>query len=641
MNAKPRQSRTGPKKTAPPPSVPSLVKAGVEAIARYLPTLPKSPGVYRMIGSTGKVLYVGKAKALRRRVASYCKPARLSPRHAKMVAETASMEFITTHTEAEALLLEANLIKKLKPRYNILLRDDKSFPYILIRGDHTWARIMKHRGARNQKGEYFGPFASAGAVNRTLAALERAFPLRSCSDGIFANRTRPCLQHQIRRCAAPCVGRIPHEEYEAMVQEARDFLAGRSRKVQEKLDEKMRAASARLDYESAAVYRDRIQALTQIQAHQDVVVEGLGETDVIAIHQTGNACCIQIFFFRAGQNLGNHSYFPAQVKHETAEDVLAAFLGQFYDNKPPPKRILLSHEIPHMPLMADALSLKAAHGVTLARPLRGGKRKLIAHALANAREALGRRLAESAAQRTLLEGVATAFGLESTPERIEAYDNSHISGTNAVGAMIVAGPAGFLKSAYRKFTIRSAGKGGITPGDDYGMMREMLTRRFSRALKEDPARESLAWPDLLLIDGGSGHLRAATETLADLGLSDIPVLAIAKGPDRDAGHERFFQPGKPPFQLKPRDPVLYFLERLRDEVHRFAIGSHRAKRSKAIRQSVLDAISGVGRKRKHALLHHFGSARSVAGAGLKDLEKVEGINRTVAKKIYEHFHSGG
>lgn len=612
-------------------------RTGADAIARYLPTLPATPGVYRMLARDGKVLYVGKAKDLRKRVASYRKPSRLSARHARMVAETASMEFITTHTEAEALLLEANLIKKLKPYYNVLLRDDKSFPYILISGDHVWPRIMKHRGSRNRKGEYFGPFASAGAVNRTLATLERAFPLRSCSDGIFAGRTRPCLQYQIKRCAAPCVGRIDEEEYAAIVQEARDFLAGRSRKVQETLDEKMRAASARRQYEKAAIYRDRIQALTQIQAHQDIAVDGLDAADVIAIHQAGGACCIQVFFFRAGQNLGNRAYFPAQAKHETTEDVLAAFLGQFYDNKPPPKQILLSHAVARIPLMAEALALKAGHKVALACPARGAKRKLIEHALGNAREALGRRLSESAAQRKLLDGVAETFGLEPPLERVEVYDNSHISGTNAVGAMIVAGPAGFLKGAYRKFTIRTD---GIAPGDDYAMLREVLTRRFGRALKEDPARAGTGWPDLLLIDGGVGHLHAANETLADLGASDLAAVAIAKGPDRNAGRERFFQEGKAPFQLEARDPVLYFLQRLRDEAHRFAIGSHRSKRTKAIGQSVLDAIPGIGAKRKRALLHHFGSARGVGGAGLKDLEQVEGISRTVAKKIYEHFHGG-
>ena len=617
------------------------VAAGPQVIAGALASLPETPGVYRMVGRSGNVLYVGKAKNLQKRVASYRNLARLSTRVARMVAETASMEFITTHTEAEALLLEANLIKKLKPHYNILLRDDKSFPYILITGDHVWPQIMKYRGARNREGEYFGPFASAGAVNKTLAALERAFPLRSCSDNIFSSRTRPCLQYQIKRCSGPCVGRINREDYEAIVQETRDFLAGRSRKVQESLDEKMRNASEGLEYEKAAVYRDRIQAMTQIQARQDIAVAGLDEADVIAIHQAGNASSIQVFFFRAGQNLGNRSYFPSQAKDADASQVLAAFLGQFYDNKPPPKRLLLSHRIANMPLMAEALSLKAGHKVTLSRPERGAKRKLLDQALVNAREALGRRLSESASMRKLLEGVAGIFGLEATPERIEVYDNSHISGTNAVGAMIVAGAGGFVKNAYRKFTIRTTASDEIAPGDDYGMMREVLNRRFARALKEDPERASPSWPDLLLIDGGAGHLNAALETLADLGLSDLPVVAIAKGARRNAGAERFFQATKAPLTLEPRDPVLYFLERLRDEAHRFAIGAHRSKRAKSIGQSTLDAVPGVGGKRKRALLHHFGFARSVAGAGLEDLEKVEGISRTVAKKIYDHFHGGG
>jgi len=636
MDKKPTQRKGG--KTARK-GAPSVV-TGTEVIVGYLASLPETPGVYRMVGQSGNVLYVGKAKNLRKRVASYRSLKRLNTRVARMVAETASMEFITTHTEAEALLLEANLIKKLKPYYNILLRDDKSFPYILITGDHAWPQIMKYRGSRSRKGEYFGPFASAGAVNRTLAALERAFPLRSCSDNVFSSRTRPCLQYQIKRCSGPCVGRINHNDYEAIVQETRDFLAGRSRKVQESLDHKMRDASKQLEYEKATVYRDRIQAMAQIQSRQDIAVEGLDEADVIAIHQAGNVSCIQVFFFRAGQNLGNRSYFPSQAKGADANQVLAAFLGQFYDNKPPPNRLLLSHRIANMSLMAEALSLKAGHKVILSRPERGAKRKLLDQALMNAREALGRRLSESTAQRKLLEGVARIFGLESTPERIEIYDNSHISGMNAVGGMVVAGKSGFMKNAYRKFTIRTTTSGEIALGDDYGMMREVLSRRFTRALKEDPERASPSWPDLLLIDGGAGHLNAALETLADLGLSDLPVVTIAKGANRSAGQERFFQANKPPLTLEPRDPVLYFLERLRDEAHRFAIGTHRSKRSKTIGQSILDAVPGVGGKRKQALLHYFGSARSVAGAGLEDLEKVEGISRMVAKKIYDHFHGG-
>lgn len=642
---------------------------GVEVIKAFLRTLDGSPGVYRMIAAAGDVLYVGKAKNLRKRVASYTRPERLTIRMGRVVAATAAMEVMTTHTEAEALLLESNLIKQLKPRYNVLLRDDKSFPYILITGDTEWPRITKYRGAQNQSGEYFGPFASAGAVNQTLAVLERAFPLRSCSDTVFATRTRPCLQYQIKRCSAPCVLRIDKADYDAIVDEARGFLSGHSHDIQRRLSQQMQQASETLDYEQAAMLRDRIRALTQIQARQDINLPGLGEADVLALHIDGGEVAIQTFFFRAGQNLGNRSYFPSQTANMTADEILEGFVGQFYAAHPPPPLILLSHAMANSAVMAAALSLRAGRKVTLEFPQRGAKRKLIEHALSNAAAALGRRLAENASQRRLLEGLVEIFDLDAPPERIEVYDNSHISGTNAVGAMIVAGPQGPIKNAYRKFNIRikmPAGETTASPapalsdeatsqssslppatlsgvprgGDDYAMLREVLTRRFARTLKEDPERTGGQWPDLVLIDGGAGQLSTACEVFADLGITDIAVAAIAKGPDRNAGHERFFVPRREPFSLDPRHPVLYFLQRLRDEAHRFAIGSHRAKRSQAIGRSLLDEISGIGALRKKALLHHFGSARAVAEAGLADLEVVRGINRQVARKIYDHFHGG-
>ncbi len=657
---------------------------GAEAIKAFLRTLDGSPGVYRMMAANGDVLYVGKAKNLKKRVASYTRPERLSIRMARVVAATAAMEVVTTHTEAEALLLESNLIKKLRPRYNVLLRDDKSFPYILITGDTQWPRITKYRGAQNQPGEYFGPFASAGAVNQTLAALERAFPLRSCSDTVFATRTRPCLQYQIKRCSAPCVLRIDQDNYDAIVDEARDFLSGRSQDVQRRLSDQMQKASEALDYELAAMLRDRIRALTQIQARQDINLPGLGEADVLALYMDGGQVGIQTFFFRAGQNLGNRAYFPSQTANMSPEEILEGFVGQFYASHPPPPLVLISHAIPNVEVMEEALCLRAGRKVTIENPQRGAKRKLIDHALKNATAALGRRMAESASQRRLLEGVAEIFQLEATPERIEVYDNSHISGTDAVGAMIVAGPDGLVKNAYRKFNIRTRMPAGdsasapmpnsaslpadpdvfpaVTPtpaspedsaatpmpappatpqpappatltpaspaapsprgGDDYAMLREVLNRRFARALKEDPERARGQWPDLVLIDGGAGQLSTACEVFADLGIQDVALAAIAKGPDRNAGRERFFLPGKEPFSLDPQHPVLYFLQRLRDEAHRFAIGSHRTKRAQAIGRSLLDEIPGIGALRKRALLHHFGSARAVAGAGLADLEAV-------------------
>ena len=606
---------------------------GADLIASRLRTLPTGPGVYRMIDDKGDPLYVGKAKNLRKRVTAYSRPTRLPERIRMMVAQTVDLVIVTTHTEVEALLLESNLIKQLKPRYNIILRDDKSFPYILLRSDSDWAQLVKHRGARKGKGEYFGPFASAGAVNRTLNTLQKVFPLRSCSDSVFASRTRPCLQYQIKRCTAPCVDLIPREEYDEIVEEARAFLSGRSRNLQQSFSRRMEEASEALDFETAAIYRDRIRALTQIQARQDINVETIGEADIIAAHQDAGNTCVQVFFYRAGQNYGNRTYFPNHAKGIGPEEVLEAFVGQFYSDKKPPRLVLLSHELPNRALVAEALSVRAERKVELSRPQRGTRRSLIDNAVQNAADALARRLAESSSQRRLLEGVADLFGLDGTPGRIEVYDNSHISGTNALGAMIVAGPDGFEN---RKFNIRNT---EIAPGDDYAMMREVLTRRFSRALKEDPDREGGTWPDLVIIDGGPGQLSVAMEVLDELGIADQPLVSIAKGPDRNAGRERFHVPNRTPFSLPLQDPILYFMQRLRDEAHRFAIGSHRNRRAKDIGRSVIDEIAGVGAKRKRALLHHFGSAASVAKAGLGDLEAVEGISKTVAKRIYDHFHA--
>ncbi len=613
--------------------------SGFAVIRAALPTLPARPGVYRMIDARGKVLYIGKAKNLRKRVAAYAQASRLSIRIARMVAQAANLEITTTHTEAEALLLEANLIKRLHPRYNILLRDDKSFPYILLRADHDWPQLVKHRGARKRPGDYFGPFASAGAVNQTLGTLQRAFPLRSCSDNVLAGRTRPCLQYQIKRCAAPCVGRIDADAYRAMVDEARAFLAGRSRAVQESLAARMQAASDTLDFEAAAIYRDRIRALAQIQANQDVNVAAVGDADVIAVHQEGGHACVQVFFFRAGRNYGNRAYFPSRAGRAEPAEVLAAFVGQFYQNKELPRRVIVSHPLPDQPLIEAALSLHAARRVRVDHPRRGVGRNLAENALVNARLALGRKLSESAAQKRLLEGLAEKLALDAPPRRIEVYDNSHVAGGHAVGAMIVAGPEGLEKNAYRKFTIRGIAEGSITPGDDYAMMREVLKRRFTRLVKDDDGQATR--PDLVIVDGGRGQLSVALETLEDLGVADIPVIGIAKGPERNAGRERIYRPGRAPLQLDADDPVLYFLQRLRDEAHRFAIGTHRAKRRKAQASSPLDEIPGVGAKRKRALLLHFGSARGVSEAGIADLERVEGISRAVARTVYDHFHAEG
>jgi excinuclease ABC subunit C len=624
------------------------IAGGVAVIRQTVKTLPASPGVYRMINAQGDVLYVGKARQLKNRVSSYTNLTGLSNRIRRMVAETASMEIITTHSEVEALLLEINLIKTLAPRYNVLLRDDKSFPHIHLRSDHAVPQLTKHRGARAEGGEYFGPFASAGAVNRTITALQRAFLLRSCSDSIFQNRTRPCLQFQIKRCSAPCVGRIGAADYLRLVDQARAFLTGRSTEISRTLAAEMMAASDRLDFETAAEIRNRIRALALISADQNINVEGLEDADVVALHHEGGQSCLQVFFFRGGQNWGNHAYFPSHDRALDPAEVLSGFLGQFYDGKPIPPLLLLSREPAETELLALALSTASGHRVQLAVPQRGDKHKLVEHALVNAREALGRRLAETSSQRRLLDGVGQLFDLDQPPQRIEVYDNSHIQGTHAIGAMIVAGPEGLLKSAYRKFNIKGAapsgaagldGAEGYSAGDDYAMMREVLERRFGRALKEDPDRTRGQWPDLVLIDGGAGQLAAAEAVVAELGIDDIPLAAIAKGPDRNAGRERFFVPGKAPFSLEPKDPVLYFLQRLRDEAHRFAIGTHRARRQKAMGRSPLDDIAGIGPNRKKALLHHFGSAKAVARAGLSDLEAVPGISGTVAKKIHDHFHA--
>jgi excinuclease ABC subunit C len=626
----------------PPPARQSdPTVTGAALIRAELKTLPAGPGVYRMENAKGEVLYVGKAKSLRKRVASYARPQGLGARMARVVAACARLEIVTTHTEAEALLLESNLIKRLKPRYNVLLRDDKSFPYIRLTTSHAWPQITKHRGARDGGDEYFGPFASAGAVNATLAQIGRAFPLRSCSDTVFESRTRPCLQYQIKRCTAPCVGRIGRDDYMALVDEVHAFLRGESRAIQARLARKMQAASDALDFETAAIYRDRIQALTRIQGRQDINLEKVGDADVIALARRGNACCIQAFFFRAGQNFGNRAYFPSVPAGTSDADVLEGFLGQFYAVHAPPKTVLLSDAVPNARLIADALALRAGFRVHLQVPARGSRRAAVDHARTNAETALARHLSENASQLRLLDGVAEAFALPEAPRRIEVYDNSHIGGKGALGAMIVTGPEGFNRSAYRRFNIR----GAIAPGDDYAMLREVLTRRFTRAMAEDAAAGNEGgtrtdWPDLVLIDGGLGQLRVAEDVFAELGITDVALAGIAKGKDRNAGRERFFLPGREPFSLEPGHPVLYFLQRLRDEAHRFAIGGQRAKRSRGIVRSELDNIPGIGSARKKALLTHFGAARAVGEAGVEDIEKVAGISRTVAKRIYDHFHSG-
>lgn len=625
---------------------------GAALIAEKVKTLPDSPGVYRMLKSNGDVLYVGKARSLKKRVTSYTKLAGHSNRIARMISSTEAMEFITTATETDALLLEANLIKQLKPRYNVLLRDDKSFPYILLTSDHDYPQVVKHRGSRSRDGDYFGPFASAGSVTRTLNTLQRAFLLRSCTDSVFDARTRPCLLYQIKRCSAPCTGEISKEDYAELVSESRDFLQGKSRRTQEHLADLMEAASGKLDFEGAAIYRDRIRALTNIQSHQGINPQSVTDADVFAIAEDSGQTCVQVFFFRGGQNWGNRAYFPRHEKGFTPSEVLDAFLAQFYDERPAPPKIFLSTDVPGRTLLGEALSIRAERRIAVSVPQRGEKRELVEHALRNAMDALGRRLAESATQRKLLNELAEIFGLDTPPERIEVYDNSHIQGTNQVGGMIAAGPEGFLKNQYRKFNIKGD---DIEPGDDYGMMRQVLTRRFTRLLKENAAaaeadgsaetleqsvdeKRANGWPDIILIDGGMGQLSVTMEVMTELGIDNVTVVSIAKGPDRNAGRERFFMPGRNPFSLPDKSPALYFLQRLRDEAHRFAIGSHRARRAKQAKSNPLDNVPGVGAARKRALLHHFGSAKAVSRAGLTDLSSVEGISEKVAKAVYDHFH---
>ena len=612
-------------------------RQGHEVIRDYLKTLDQSPGVYRMLDAQSRVLYVGKARALKRRVSNYAKPSGHSPRIARMISETASMMFLTTRTETEALLLEQNLIKQLKPRYNVLLRDDKSFPNIVIGAAHDFPQIRKHRGAKTEKGQYFGPFASAGAVNRTLNQLQKVFLLRNCSDTTFDSRTRPCLLYQIKRCSAPCVGYISASDYAASVADAARFLRGNSTEIQEQLGVQMSEAAEAMEYERAAALRDRIRALTQVQGTQGINPQTVREADIIALHMEGGQACVQVFFIRANQNWGNHDYYPRLGGSESPDEVMEAFLGQFYDNKEPPRQVILSHGLEEADLMEAALGQKRGGKVEILVPQRGEKAELVEGALRNARESLARRMAESATQAKLLRGLADAFGLDGAPARIEVYDNSHIQGAHAVGAMIVAGPEGFLKSQYRKFNIRGD---DLTPGDDFGMMKEVLTRRFQRLLKEDPDRKSDAWPDLLLIDGGAGQISAVAEIMGDLGVDDVPFIGVAKGVDRDAGKEEFHRYGARPFALKRNDPVLYFIQRLRDEAHRFAIGAHRDKRSKAIGATPLDEVPGIGATRKRALLAHFGSAKAVSRADLADLKAVEGISDRMAETIYAFFHDG-
>ena len=668
--------------------------AGRAAIARAVKHAPSAPGVYRMIDGKGDVLYVGKAKNIRKRVTAYTRPTGHDNRIVRMISATATMEFVTTKTETEALLLEANLIKRLRPRFNVLLRDDKSFPFILITSDHWAPQILKHRGARTRAGHYYGPFASAGAVNRTINALQRAFLLRSCSDSFFEARTRPCLLYQIKRCSAPCTQEIDFAGYGELVREANDFLSGRSQAVQKEMAAEMDTASSALDFERAAVYRDRLAALSAITSHQGINPRTLEEADVFAVHQAGGYTCVEVFFFRTGQNWGNRAYFPKADRALGAGEVVSAFLAQFYDDKPPPKLVLASHDFEERALLAAALTTKSGRKVEVSVPQRGERKELVQHAMANAREALARKLADTSSQQKLLKALTETFALPRPPRRIEVYDNSHIGGSNAVGAMVVAGPEGFRKNQYRKFNIRST---ELTPGDDYGMLREVLQRRFKRLLEENPREASLAlpsplvgeggedlrsepgegaltirstpspalaslghplpqgerereqgesedddidspWPDLVLIDGGQGQLGAAAETMTAMGVTDVPLVAIAKGPDRDAGRETFFMPGRAPFKLPPRDPLLYFIERLRDEAHRFAIGSHRTRRKKDIREAGLQEIPGIGPTRKRALLRHFGTLKAIERASLPDLAQVPGINAETARKIYEFFH---
>ena len=629
---------------------------GADLIAEFVKHLPNAPGVYRMFNEAGDVMYVGKAKSLKKRVSNYAQGRLHSNRLTRMVRETTHMEFVTTRTETEALLLEANLIKRLRPRFNVLLRDDKSFPYILISGDHRAPALMKHRGARARKGQYFGPFASASAVGRTINSLQRAFLLRTCTDSVFESRTRPCLLYQIKRCSGPCTHEVSDEGYAELVKEASDFLSGQSQNVKTVIARQMSEASEDMDFERAAIYRDRLAALSHVQSHQGINPAGVEEADIFAIHHEGGLTCIQVFFFRTGQNWGNRAYFPKADPQMAGAEVLNAFLAQFYDDKPVPKQILLSETVEERELLALAFSEKAGHKVSILVPQRGEKRDLVDHVAANAREAHGRKLAETSSQARLLKGLAETFSLPYQPRRIEIYDNSHMMGTNAVGGMVVAGPEGFVKGQYRKFNIKST---DITPGDDFGMMREVMTRRFSRLIKEEgiPDRSISApkpveatsddindaafpaWPDVILIDGGQGQMTAVRTILDELGIRDVvTAIGVAKGVDRDAGRERFFADGRSDFSLPPRDPVLYFVQRMRDEAHRFAIGSHRARRKKEMIKNPLDEIAGIGPGRKRKLLQHFGTAKAVSRAGLNDLMAVEGISEAVAKQVYNHFH---
>ncbi len=628
-------------------ATPQRLKAGVEVIQTALKTLPNAPGVYRMIDGEGAVLYVGKAKSLKKRVSNYARGVGHTSRIARMIAETAAMEFVTTETETEALLLEANYIKQLKPRFNVLLRDDKSFPYILVTSDHVAPQLTKHRGARTRQGHYFGPFASVWAVNRTIAALQRAFLLRTCTDSYYENRSRPCLLYQIKRCAGPCTGEIDAPGYQRLVTEARDFLTGKSQAVKAQLAETMQAASDALDFETAARIRDRLAALSAIVSTQDINPQTVEEADVFALHEEAGQFCIEVFFFRNYQNWGNRAYYPRADKSIAVEEILTQFVAQFYDDKPAPRLVLLSHDLEEAGLLAEALSLRAGHKIEVTAPKRGEKRDLVDHAATNAREALSRRLSDTASQKQLLAALVPVFDLAHPPRRVEVYDNSHIMGTNAVGAMVVAGAMGFSKPHYRTFNIKSE---DITPGDDFGMMREVLTRRFARLQKDSPRVDETGepsddampdWPDLVLIDGGKGQLDAARSVLVELGIDNVPMVGVAKGVDRDAGREQFFIPGRDPFRLPPRDPALYFIQRLRDEAHRFAIGTHRARRKKAFTANPLDEIPGIGPRRKRALLLHFGTAKAIAQASFEDLTKAPGVNEATAKAVYDFFHDGG
>ena len=611
------------------------IRRGVNIIREVIKSLPGTPGVYRMLNERGEALYVGKARALNKRVQSYTRIGQLPNRLRRMVSETHSMEIVTTHTEVEALLLEMNLIKQLMPRYNVLLRDDKSFPHILIARDHEFPQLVKHRGAQKRPGNYFGPFASAGSVNRTLTAMEKAFLLRSCSDSIFKARTRPCLMFQIKRCSAPCVGKISTDEYARLVEEAFNFLTGHSQDIHDTMAERMNSAAERLDFETAAAYRDRIRALAHISSHQDINVEGVGDADVFALAEKGGQICIQVFFYRGGQNFGGRAFFPSQVRDLDPADAMLAFLGQFYSDRSPPSQVLSSIMPGEVDLLEQALSLKAKRRVHIKAPSRGRKRRVIEHASSNAEDALGRRLSESATHRRLLDGLAEVFELDGTPDRIEIYDNSHLSGTNPVGGMVVAGPLGFEKNQYRKFNIRSA-----AGNDDFDMMREVMGRRFKRAQRAEESGEEVIWPDLLLIDGGKGQLSAVRKTLSEIGIDNLPVIGIAKGLERDAGRERFFVEGRDSFLLPPNSPVLHYLQRLRDEAHRYVIGAQRKRRAKAISENPLDNVPGVGASRKRALLLRFGSAKAVSRAGYDDLQSTPGISAALAQRIYEHFNGG-